>query len=352
LCRFTVDGTTWHLSYSPAQWSIASRLGIVQRIESRSIEAGTFRSCCAPAAPIRRRIRGRASTAMAVVTAPVPPSTGIGNKAPRLSGWRARGVASTLAAPPRVHLRPCWRTRLYRRLQTLRSAPSRWSRRDDYLITPTTKRRGQPCAGGSRLHDTLCQVVGSVTRHDMVNWNGPRHHRETGALSAGQRCGMAPHSYPRENGKFYLYAPAKQQSGATVHRVGVSTVRSPGQDAYRPTSGRRPGFSGSSPGDIIDHDVYHRRYGRAYSIWKTCSRIRSKLNSAWSRIRRHSMHRRTHHPSAGSPRRRPHSSKRGRGINEARGSTLPAYAANGIPETISYSRPQHPVGPSPTAATS
>jgi MYXO-CTERM domain-containing protein len=212
-----------------------------------------------------------------------------------------------------------------------------------YLVTTHDENvAGQPCTAVAGY--TLCRWF-AYSSTDMVNWT------DHGAIASWSTFGWAadaawaPQVIPR-NGKFYLYAPLNNKSGATVIGVGVSTSPSgPYQDALgQPlvTAGCAGGTGDIDPTVFIDDD------GQAYLYFGRSVPGYVKLNSdmisfsGGVQCPTDSSSTFGPAPAAGGF---PTQYEEGPWIMKHAGVYYLAYAANGIPEDISYSRATVPIGP-------
>src|SRR6185437_7226520 len=88
-----------------------------------------------------------------------------------------------------------------------------------YLITTHDENAaGQPCTAVAGY--TLCQWF-AYSSADMVNWTDHGVVASWKSFSWASTAAWAPQAIPR-NGKFYIYVPLSNTSGATVIGVGVS----------------------------------------------------------------------------------------------------------------------------------
>ena len=212
-----------------------------------------------------------------------------------------------------------------------------------YLITTHDENvAGQPCTAVAGY--TLCRWF-AYSSTDMVNWTDHGAVASWSTFSWAGTAAWAPQAIPR-NGKFYLYAPLNNKSGATVIGVGVSTSPiGPYQDAIgQPlvTAGCSGGTGDIDPTVFIDDD------GQAYLYFGRSVPGYVKLNSdmvSYSggvQCPTDSTQTFGPAPAAGGF---PTQYEEGPWIMKHGGEYYLAYAANGIPEDISYSRATAPGGP-------
>jgi MYXO-CTERM domain-containing protein len=212
-----------------------------------------------------------------------------------------------------------------------------------YLITTHDENvAGQPCAAVAGY--TLCRWF-AYSSTDMVNWTDHGTIASWSTFSWAGGAAWAPQAIPR-NGKFYLYAPLNNKSGGTVIGVGVSTSPSgPYQDAIG-----QPLITGGCPGGTgdIDPTVFIDDDGQAYLYFGRSVPGYVKLNSdmiSYSggvQCPTDSTQTFGPAPSGGSF---PTQYEEGPWIMKHGSEYYLAYAANGIPEDISYSRATAAVGP-------
>jgi arabinoxylan arabinofuranohydrolase len=200
----------------------------------------------------------------------------------------------------------------------------------------------QPCAAVAGY--TLCRWF-AYSSTDMVNWTDRGTIASWSTFSWAADAAWAPQAIAR-NGKFYLYAPLNNKSGATVIGVGVSTSPiGPYQDALgQPlvTAGCSGGTGDIDPTVFIDDD------GQAYLYFGRSVPGYVKLNSDMI-----SFSGGIQCPTDSSPTFGPAPAaggfptqyEEGPWIMKHAGVYYLAYAANGIPEDISYSRATAPGGP-------
>ena len=212
-----------------------------------------------------------------------------------------------------------------------------------YLVTTHDENvAGQPCSAVAGY--TLCKWY-TFSSTDMVNWTDNGVVATWTTFSWASTAAWAPQAIPR-NGKFYLYVPLTNKSGSTVIGVGVSTSpNGPYQDAIgQPliTAGCSGGTGDIDPTVFIDDD------GQAYLYFGRSVPGYVKLNSdmiSYSggiQCPTDSTQTFGPAPSAGGF---PTQYEEGPWIMKHGGTYFLAYAANGIPEDIAYSKATAPGGP-------
>jgi hypothetical protein len=179
----------------------------------------------------------------------------------------------------------------------------------------------------------------------MVNWTDHGTVASWSTFSWAASAAWAPQAIPR-NGKFYLYVPLNNTSGATVIGVGVSNSPiGPYQDAigHPLVTGGCPGVTGD-----IDPTVFIDDDGQAYLYFGRSVPGYVKLNadmiSFTGSVQCPTDNAQTFGPapSAGGF---PSQYEEGPWIMKHGTTYYLAYAANGIPEDISYSKATAPTGP-------
>ncbi|HEY7376729.1 MAG TPA: family 43 glycosylhydrolase [Polyangia bacterium] len=212
-----------------------------------------------------------------------------------------------------------------------------------YLITTHDENAaGQPCTAVAGY--TLCTWF-AYSSADMVNWTDHGAVASWKTFSWAGTAAWAPQAIPR-NGKFYLYVPLNNTSGSTVIGVGVSNSPiGPYQDAIgKPlvTAGCSGGTGDIDPTVFIDDD------GQAYLYFGRSVPGYVKLNadmiSYSGGIQCPAVNTQSFGPapSAGGF---PSQYEEGPWIMKHGTTYYLAYAANNIPEDISYSRATAPTGP-------
>jgi arabinoxylan arabinofuranohydrolase len=212
-----------------------------------------------------------------------------------------------------------------------------------YLITTHDENTaGQPCSTVAGY--TLCKWF-AYSSADMVNWTDHGTVATWMSFSWAATAAWAPQAIPR-NGKFYLYVPLNNSSGATEIGVGVSnSPTGPYMDAIgKPlvTAGCSGGTGDIDPTVFIDDD------GQAYLYFGRSVPGYVKLNSDMisysGSVQCPTVNTQSFGPapSAGGF---PSQYEEGPWIMKHGTTYYLAYAANGIPEDISYSRATAPTGP-------
>ena len=212
-----------------------------------------------------------------------------------------------------------------------------------YLITTHDENTaGQPCTAVAGY--TLCQWF-AYSSADMVNWTDHGVVASWRSFSWASTAAWAPQAIPR-NGKFYIYVPLSNTSGATVIGVGVSNSPiGPYTDAIgRPlvTAGCPGGSGDIDPTVFIDDDGQAYLYfGRSVPGYV---RLNTDMISITGSVQCPTVNAQTFGPapSAGGF---PSQYEEGPWIMKHGTTYYLAYAANGIPEDISYSRATAPTGP-------
>jgi arabinoxylan arabinofuranohydrolase len=212
-----------------------------------------------------------------------------------------------------------------------------------YLITTHDENvAGQPCSAVAGY--TLCRWY-AYSSTDMVNWTDHGTIASWSTFTWAGSAAWAPQAIPRD-GKFFLYVPLNDKSGATKIGVGVATnPLGPYQDAIgKPlVSAGCPGGSGD-----IDPTVFIDDDGQAYLYFGRSVPGYVKLNTDMI-----SYSGNVNCPTANTAAFGPAPSggdfptqyEEGPWIMKHRGAYFLAYAANGIPEDISYSKASAPGGP-------
>jgi hypothetical protein len=212
-----------------------------------------------------------------------------------------------------------------------------------YLVTTHDENvAGQPCKAVAGY--TLCQWY-TFSSKDMVNWTDHGSVASWSTFSWASTAAWAPQAIPR-NGKFYIYVPLSNKSGATVIGVGVATSPTgPYEDAIgKPlvTAGCSGGSGDIDPTVFIDDD------GQAYLYFGRSVPGYVKLNSDMisytGNIQCPTVNSQAFGP-APSGGEFPSQYEEGPWITKHGNTYLLAYAANGIPEDIAYSKATSPGGP-------
>jgi arabinoxylan arabinofuranohydrolase len=212
-----------------------------------------------------------------------------------------------------------------------------------YLITTHDENvAGQPCSAVAGY--TLCKWF-AYSSADMVNWTDHGTIATWSTFSWASTAAWAPQAIPR-NGKFYLYVPLSNKSGATVIGVGVSnSPTGPYQDAIG-----QPLVTGGCPNETgdIDPTVFIDDDGQAYLYFGRSVPGYVKLNtdmisySGGVQCPTDGTQNFGSAPSAGGF---PSQYEEGPWIIKHGTTYYLAYAANGIPEDISYSKASSATGP-------
>lgn len=212
-----------------------------------------------------------------------------------------------------------------------------------YLITTHDENSaGQPCSAVAGY--TLCRWF-AYSSKDMVNWTDHGTVASWSTFSWAATAAWAPQAIPR-NGKFYLYVPLNNKSGTTVIGVGVSTSPTgPYQDAIgQPlvTGGCSGGTGDIDPTVFIDDDGQAYLYfGRSVPGYVKLS---SDMISFSGGVQCPSDSAQTFGPPPSSG-DFPSQYEEGPWIMKHGGTYFLAYAANGIPEDIAYSKASAATGP-------
>ncbi len=212
-----------------------------------------------------------------------------------------------------------------------------------YLITTHDENvAGQPCSAVAGY--TLCKWF-AYSSADMVNWTDHGTIATWSTFSWASTAAWAPQAIPR-NGKFYLYVPLSNKSGATVIGVGVSNSPiGPYTDAIG-----QPLVTGGCPNETgdIDPTVFIDDDGQAYLYFGRSVPGYVKLNTdmisyaGGVQCPSDSSQAFGPAPSAGGF---PSQYEEGPWIMKHGTTYYLAYAANNIPEDISYSRATSATGP-------
>ena len=212
-----------------------------------------------------------------------------------------------------------------------------------YLITTHDENAaGQPCSTVAGY--TLCKWF-AYSSADMVNWTDHGTVATWMSFSWAATAAWAPQAIPR-NGKFYLYVPVNNSSGATQIGVGVSnSPTGPYTDAIgKPlvTAGCSGGTGDIDPTVFIDDDGQAYLYfGRSVPGYV---KLNSDMTSYSGSVNCPTVNTQSFGPapSAGGF---PSQYEEGPWIMKHGTTYYLAYAANGIPEDISYSKATAPTGP-------
>ena len=212
-----------------------------------------------------------------------------------------------------------------------------------YLITTHDENAaGQPCSAVAGY--TLCQWF-AYSSADMVNWTDHGVVASWKSFTWASTAAWAPQAIPR-NGKFYIYVPLSNTSGATVIGVGVSSnPTGPYTDAIgKPlvTAGCSGGSGDIDPTVFIDDDEQAYLYfGRSVPGYV---KLNTDMISYTGGVQCPTVNAQTFGPapSAGGF---PSQYEEGPWIMKHGTTYYLAYAANNIPEDISYSKASAPTGP-------
>ncbi len=212
-----------------------------------------------------------------------------------------------------------------------------------YLVTTHDENvAGQPCSAVAGY--TLCQWF-TYSSSDMVNWTDHGVVAKWSTFSWAATAAWAPQAIPR-NGKYYIYVPLNNKSGSTVIGVGVATSPiGPYQDAIgQPlvTAGCSGGTGDIDPTVFIDDDEQAYLYfGRSVPGYV---KLNSDMISYSGTVQCPAVNSQSFGPapSAGGF---PSQYEEGPWIMKHGGTYILGYAANNIPEDISYSKASAPGGP-------
>src|SRR3569623_468907 len=212
-----------------------------------------------------------------------------------------------------------------------------------YLITTHDENAaGQPCSAVAGY--TLCKWF-AYSSADMVNWTDHGTVASWSTFSWAATADWAPQAIPR-NGKFYLYVPLNNTSGATVSGVGVSTSPTgPYMDAIgKPlvTAGCSGGTGDIDPTVFIDDDDQAYLYfGRSVPGYV---KLNADMTAYTGAVQCPTVNSQSFGPapSAGGF---PSQYEEGPWIMKHGTNYYLACAANSIPEDIAYSKASSPTGP-------
>jgi len=211
-----------------------------------------------------------------------------------------------------------------------------------YVVTTHDENvAGTPCTAVAGY--TLCKWY-TFSSADMVNWTDHGTVAQWSTFSWASTAAWAPQAIPR-NGKFYIYVPLTAKSGGTQIGVGVATSPTgPYQDAKGSalvTAGCSGGTGDIDPTVFIDDD------GQAYLYFGRSVPGYVKLNadmiSYTGSIQCPTVNTQSFGPAVGTD--FPSQYEEGPWIMKHGSTYILAYAANGIPEDISYSKATAPGGP-------
>lgn len=218
-----------------------------------------------------------------------------------------------------------------------------------YVVTTHDENvAGQPCTAVAGY--TLCRWY-TFSSVDMVNWTDHGVVAAWSTFSWASTAAWAPQAIPR-NGKFYIYVPLTAKSGGTVIGVGVSTSPlGPYEDAIG-----KPLVTAGCPGGTgdIDPTVFIDDDGQAYLYFGRSVpgyvKLNSDMTSYSGAVQCPTVNTQTFGP-APSGGDFPSQYEEGPWITKHGSWYLLAYAANGIPEDIAYSKATGPGGPFTYAGT-
>ena len=211
-----------------------------------------------------------------------------------------------------------------------------------YLVTTHDENvAGSPCTAVAGY--TLCQWY-TFSSADMVNWTDHGVVAKWSTFSWASTAAWAPQAIPR-NGKFYIYVPLTAKSGGTQIGVGVATSPTGPYTDAKGSSLVTAGCSGGS-GDI-DPTVFIDDDGQAYLYFGRSVPGYVKLNadmiSYSGSVQCPTVNAQSFGPAVGTD--FPSQYEEGPWIMKHGSTYILAYAANGIPEDISYSKATAPGGP-------
>ena len=211
-----------------------------------------------------------------------------------------------------------------------------------YLVTTHDENvAGQPCTAVAGY--TLCKWY-TFSSTDMVNWTDNGTVAQWSTFSWASTAAWAPQAIPR-NGKFYIYVPLTAKSGGTQIGVGVATSPiGPYQDAIGKalvTAGCSGGTGDIDPTVFIDDDDQAYLYfGRSVPGYV---KLNSDMISYSGSIQCPTVNTQSFGPAVGTD--FPSQYEEGPWITKHGTTYFLAYAANGIPEDIAYSKATSPGGP-------
>jgi hypothetical protein len=212
-----------------------------------------------------------------------------------------------------------------------------------YLITSHDENvAGQPCTAASGY--TLCRWY-AYSSADMVNWTDHGVIASWSTFSWAGSAAWAPQAIAR-NGKFYLYVPLNNKAGSAVIGVGVSSSPTgPYVDALgKPlvTSRCTGSTSNIDPTVFIDDDGQAYLYlGRSVPGYV---KLNADMISYSGSIECPTVDASSFGPAL-SGGQFPSQYEEGPWLMKHGGTYLFAYAGNGIPEDIAYSKASAPGGP-------
>jgi arabinoxylan arabinofuranohydrolase len=210
-----------------------------------------------------------------------------------------------------------------------------------YLVTTHDENvAGQPCSEVAGY--TLCQWY-TFSSKDMVNWTDHGVVAKWSTFTWASTAAWAPQAIPR-NGKFYIYVPLTAKSGGTQIGVGVATSPTgPYQDAIGKslvTAGCSGGTGDIDPTVFIDDDGQAYLYfGRSVPGYV---KLNSDMTSYTGSVQCPTVNSQSFGPAVSDF---PSQYEEGPWITKHGTTYFLAYAANGIPEDIAYSKATTPGGP-------
>ncbi len=211
-----------------------------------------------------------------------------------------------------------------------------------YLVTTHDENvAGTPCTAVAGY--TLCQWY-TFSSTDMVNWTDHGVVAKWSTFSWASTAAWAPQAIPR-NGKFYIYVPLTAKSGGTQIGVGVATSPTGPYTDAKGSALVTAGCSGGT-GDI-DPTVFIDDDGQAYLYFERSVPGYVKLNSDMisysGSVQCPTVNTQSFGPAVGTD--FPSQYEEGPWIMKHGSTYILAYAANGIPEDIAYSKATAPGGP-------
>ncbi len=210
-----------------------------------------------------------------------------------------------------------------------------------YLVTTHDENTaGQPCTAVAGY--TLCRWY-TYSSKDMVNWTDHGVVASWSTFSWAGTAAWASQAIPR-NGKFYMYVPLNNKSGGTNIGVGVATSPTGPYTDAKGSALVTAGCSGMT-GDI-DPTVFIDDDGQAYLYFGRSVPGYVKLNSDMisysGGIQCPAVNAQSFGPAVSDF---PSQYEEGPWIMKHGSTYLLAYAANGIPEDLGYSKATAPGGP-------
>ncbi len=211
-----------------------------------------------------------------------------------------------------------------------------------YVVTTHDENvAGTPCTAVAGY--TLCKWY-TFSSTDMVNWTDHGVVAQWSTFSWAATAAWAPQAIPR-NGKYYIYVPVNNKSGATNIGVGVATSPTGPYTDAKGSALVTAGCSGGT-GDI-DPTVFIDDDGQAYLYFGRSVPGYVKLNSDMisysGSVQCPTVNTQSFGPAVGTD--FPSQYEEGPWIMKHGSTYILAYAANDIPEDISYSKATAPGGP-------